>query len=298
MPHQQHLSDEQLLAELQRRMTSAPRTAEQARLQHDLEEMGAKLREAEQVKSYFLSSIRNELNNPLSSILGLSKTIASGSSMDPERLKAMASLIHQEAFNLDLQIRNIIAAAEIESGAVPPDIVTIDPAAIAESVRDLFAARIAHRRANVILEHADPHLRMNSDPYMVHMILSNLLANALEHGHAEGGVIIRTAPGADGGFVLSVKDHGLGIAEEEQKQLFRRFHQLDRGRSKQHGGHGLGLAIVNEFTEALGGTLEVRSAKGLGAEFIVSLPTFSIDHVVKGVAMESNTVLFGDAELF
>lgn len=292
------LTDDQLIAELHRRVSASGTGRYEAELQADVHELSEKLREAEQAKSYFLSSIRNELNNPLASILGLAQAIAAGAAPDMDRLRTMASLVHQEAFSLDLQIRNIIAAAEIESGEMVPRLSAVDIAAVAEGVRTLFAARIEQRQADVRIEALAAHAQVNSDPQLLRLILGNLLANAVEFGPAGGRIIIAIVTDADRNVTLSVKDNGTGISEEQQKRLFRRFGQLDAGRTKQHGGHGLGLAVVNECANALGGTIAVRSGKGLGTEFIVTLPALAPDMAVTGMALDGGTILFGKEESF
>jgi signal transduction histidine kinase len=292
------MTDDQLIDELQARLKEKRQSKDAREMLKQVEEVSARLREAEQVKSYFLSNIRNEINNPLASILGLSKTIADSNISDAERIRFMANLIHQEAFGLDFQIRNIIAAAEIESGEVAPDLSSINITSLVESVAALFEPRIKHRQVVVKIDSEDKNLLVNSDPYMLQMMLTNLLANAIEFSFPGNDILLKVRINSDHDLILSVKDYGIGIDAFHQKQLFNRFQQLDAGSTKQHQGHGLGLAIVNEFADALGGTVAVHSEKGKGAEFVITLPEFSIDKVVKGIAMEGNTVLFSDEEKF
>jgi signal transduction histidine kinase len=292
------LTDEQLLGEIRRRITLQRSTDDAGGILKEIGDLSARLRTAEEAKSYFLSNIRNEINNPLSSILGLSKAIADGALKDPERVQQMAAHIHKDAFSLDFQIRNIIAAAEIESGELAPNPSSNNITSLIEGIVAMFELRIKQRQINVKVESPDKELVVQSDPYMLHTMVANLLANAIQFSFPATEVLISVRKSSENALVLRVKDHGLGITPADQKQLFSRFHQVDTGRTKQHEGHGLGLAIVNEFADALGGGVAVRSEKGEGAEFIVTLPLIAVDKATQEVAMSSNTVLFGEEEKF
>src|SRR5690606_27460345 len=117
----ENLSNLQLLSELKKRLTDSENTiAEQRQLVHELSELNKKLEKSEEMKSQFLSNIKNEINNPLASILALSKNIiAKYTGLDPEAQKSLKH-IYNEAHSLDFQLSNIILAAELEAGQSSP----------------------------------------------------------------------------------------------------------------------------------------------------------------------------------
>lgn len=103
------------------------------------------------------------------------------------------------------------------------------------------------------------------------LAMDALLENAVRHT-VDGGRIELAAHGEDGSLALEVADDGDGIPLEAQRHVFDRFYRVDRGRSRDHGGAGLGLSIVQAVVHAHGGSVQVVSAPGRGARFIVRLP--------------------------
>jgi signal transduction histidine kinase len=111
-----------------------------------------------------------------------------------------------------------------------------------------------------------------SDPRLVRLILSNLLANAVKFTE-KGAVEVLLKRGPDGQQVLAVKDTGPGIRPEDQKSLFEPFLQLESTRALQQTGVGLGLALVRAMASALGGNVSLDSEVGRGSTFSVTIPT-------------------------
>ena len=110
------LTDEELIEELRRRMTTNTRSLEELKeLNEKLLEVNKKLEESEALKSHFISNITNEIINPFTSILGLSRSILAVKKENWKKVISMVALIHSEAFNLDFQLRNIFLAAKIEA---------------------------------------------------------------------------------------------------------------------------------------------------------------------------------------
>ncbi len=118
----ENYSDEDLLRELAERMARlADSKIQQKSLLKELETVNKKLKESEGLKTNFLSNIRNEIINPFTSILTLSKSIMSVDIKNTDKIRNMVSLIHSESFDLDFQFKNIFAAAAIEAGEFHPD---------------------------------------------------------------------------------------------------------------------------------------------------------------------------------
>jgi signal transduction histidine kinase len=110
-----------------------------------------------------------------------------------------------------------------------------------------------------------------ADPNRLHQILSNLVRNAIRHT-PEGGIVVLSAR-AEGDHVdIGVSDTGEGIAPEDLPHVFDRFYRADPSRTRSTGGAGLGLAIVRELVELMGGTVQADSTPGQGSTFTVSLP--------------------------
>lgn len=283
------LSDRELLAVMEERLEAKDRAyAGLVELTGKLEELNRKLIESEEVKSSFLSNIRNEINNPLTSVLTMSEVLISGGELpDHATLKSIIGMIHREAFSLNFQLRNIFAAAELEAGEAVPGFSSVDMDSVLRDVVSSLSHRAAEKKLAVCLD-VRGRLRERSfrtDAGKVHRIVANLLANAVEFS-PEGGEVSISAAAEDGWLGISVKDDGPGMDPGDLNLIFERFRQLDSGASKQHLGHGLGLSIVKATVDLLGGDVSVESSPGKGALFTVSVPEADLEASVGAISTD------------
>ncbi|MCM2264608.1 MAG: HAMP domain-containing histidine kinase [Desulfuromonadales bacterium] len=286
------LSDDELIEEIRQRFEFNRNALSDLRaVTHKLEMMNEKLQESERVKSQFLSNIRNEINNPLSAIMGLSGQLAT-CRQEPERSASTAAMIYAEAFNLDFQLQNVFMAAELEAGEAEPDYAMVDVVAVIAGCFDKLAPRIAEKR---IEAHNDlpAGLTFPTDAQKLEIIVINLLANAVEF-NPEGGRVTVTARERDSKLEIAVADTGPGIAAADREIIFDRFRQLDVGTTKGHRGHGLGLSICWSLAELLGGTLDVDSRSDAGSHFVLILPRPDVE--VKVQARDSNLFIFDQGD--
>lgn len=285
-------TDDELIDEIRQRFEFNRNALSDLRaVTRKLEEMNEKLKESERVKSQFLSNIRNEINNPLSAIMGLSSQLRS-CRQDPERCTGTAAMIYAEAFNLDFQLQNVFIAAELEAGEAAPDYALVDVQSVVSGCLDKLAQRIAEKQIEV---HNDLPLTLSfpTDAQKLEVIVINLLANAVEFD-PEGGQVTVTAAERETGLEIAVADAGPGIAAADREAIFDRFRQLDAGTTKEHRGHGLGLSICWALAELLGGTLDVDSRPGGGSRFVLILPRPAVE--VKVQARDANFFMFDQVD--
>lgn len=290
----QTLTNTELLNELNRRLEidTQPGSSAFKKLEEELRSVSALIRESEKEKSAFLSNVRNEINNPLTSILGLAESISRLSK--EEKIRSLSSLIHQQAFELDFQMRNIIIASEIETGDIQPMISKVNISSLLESQIDYLSLKIMASHVVVKLE-ADESLEFPTDSYLFQTICINLLANAIEFSGKAKLVKVK-AQVQENNLVLNVTDFGEGIAKDKQAFLFKRFSQLDSGSTKLHAGQGLGLAVVHELVSILNGEIELESSIHNGTSITIQLPMSSDQSNV--VSTYGNEVIFSDGEEF
>jgi len=273
------MSDDVLLEELKRRFLDNKKALyDLAKMNEKIEKLNVKLAESERLKSDFLSNIRNEINNPLTSILGLSREIAS-TKKDEQTKQLMAQSIYDEAFELDFQLRNIFIAAELEAGETQLNISRVNVAAFIKNLVSAFSRKALKKNLTVAVaccgaQPEDQGLLFNTDAERLHRVLANLLANAIEYNN-EGKTVHIEARKENGVLRVSIADEGIGVPKEERERLFDRFHQLDRGSTKKHRGHGLGLSTTKALVEMLGGKITVADADGGGCVFHVAVPESS-----------------------
>jgi len=292
------ITDEELINELQIRCVANKKSMQELEdITNELKKVNIKLTESEKMKTHFISNITNELINPFASILGLSKNILSAKKEQWDRVQNMVQLIHSEAFHLDFQLKNIFAAAEIEGGALTPDISIVDIVGVVHSAIDSFAHEISKKEIHIRLNlgEIDKILKFNTDSSKFYLIVCNLLSNAIKYSSATAVIDIGIFK-KDDNFSLSVTDYGIGIAEDHHEIIFDRFARLDIGINSINRGHGLGLSIVKAYLDILKGQIEVNSSIGKGAKFVVTLKEEELSSV-EGFSSDVNDVFF-EEEVF
>lgn len=271
------ISDKQLLKEIKQRLDERKKLEDEFdELNRDYLAVSKKLKDSEALKSHFISNISNEIVNPFTSILGLSKAILSVEKQDWKKVVSMVALIHSEAFNLDFQLRNIFVAAKIEAGEVTPNISKVNILNLVQSVIDSFS--IVSRKMGIEIElqfqieHGfGKNFFFKTDSEKLKLIISNLLNNALKYSFKDSRVIVKVWVD-DEVLYVSVQDFGTGISEKNQKVIFERFKRLDTGINSINRGHGLGLSITKALLDVIHGKIEIQSQKGEGSVFTIALP--------------------------
>ena len=263
------LTDLELLTELKLRFEeSDAMLKEERKLISELNAVNDKLLASEYLKSNFLSNIRNEINNPIASILELAKNIYEGK-MDCETMQKFGSLIFSEAFDLDFQLRNIFLSAEIEAGESPLSVISVDIVSLIKTVIDSFDNKIVKKAINFTFTNSiQENTIFKTDSEKLHLILSNLLANAIQF-NAQGGLITINSSIENNQLIVVITDSGIGISENQQEKIYDRFHQLEEGSTKTYGGHGLGLSITKALLEIIEGTISLESKLGHGTTFTI-----------------------------
>jgi signal transduction histidine kinase len=265
-------------------------------LEEEIRYLSLKLREAEQGKSDFLSNVRNEINNPLTSILGLTaRMIEIGKD---EKVSRLSRLVHHEVFELDYQMRNIFAASEVEAGEVKLLPSHVDILALIETQIQYLQPRTQVNNVKIqYINDSPPDTHFFTDASLLQTIIVNLLANAVEFSENNTVTIIRSKIEED--FLsIHVQDFGAGIDASLQKRIFERFQQLDSGSTKEHRGQGLGLAIVVEFVGMLGGGVSCDSHAKLGTIISIKLPALAAVSTSTNSTSFGNEILFNEGEQF
>ncbi|KKM03841.1 hypothetical protein LCGC14_1770370 [marine sediment metagenome] len=296
--HVKHITDIELVSEINRRLDEYNKALHDLKtLTRKLEQVNRKLQESEATKSNFLSNIRNEINNPLTSIMGLSRQLVSGDLDKSETLSVALNIFH-EAFDLDFQLNNIFMAAEIEAGESPVGVSNIEIGHFIDRIINAFSHKIKDKDLSVKFDcEGGPELVFKTDPLKLRAIVMNLIANAVEFS-IEGKPIRISAKNEDGRLVIAIADEGVGIANEEKELIFDRFRQIETGTQKSHRGHGLGLSVVKSLLNQMGGDIDFSCIAGQGCTFTVSVPEFVGDTPVDEYSEEGNEFIFGKEEEF
>jgi signal transduction histidine kinase len=290
------ITDGELIEELSNRFAKSRKAfSDLSVANRKLLEMNERLERSESLKSNFLSNIRNEINNPLSAIMGLAGHLASIGSGN-EEIASLSSLIGAEANILNFQLRNIFMAAELEAGEVGLSSEKVHIISALRSMVDSFVQNAAKKNVSInldIVSEEDDSIAV-IDVEKLQIIVSNLLANAIEYSINGGSVELSSSVGEDGCLHITVQDHGVGIAQEDQQRIFDRFVQLDTGTTRTHLGHGLGLSITKALVDLMQGSINLTSSPGEGTLLTITIPPCSILDDSDSFSEAGNLFLFDD----
>lgn len=248
-------------------LRSRTRQAEQtARLESEI---------ANRIKSEFISNMSHELRTPLNTVIGFSKLLAEHQrrNLKQEDVTEYARMIQDSAAHLLSLINEILDISKLQSGrysidAQETDLEDVLNAAIAPFVK-------AAASADVVLAYSVPANLppMRGDPQKLQQALGNLISNAVKFTLPGGTITVSAEARGREGSIVTIGDTGIGMEAEELKIALTPFGQVDGGKTRWREGAGLGLPIANALIGLHGGTMDVESAKGVGTEFRIFLPS-------------------------
>jgi two-component system OmpR family sensor kinase len=216
----------------------------------------------------FMADASHELRTPLSSIRGYAELFRHGARGRPEDLDKAMSRIESESARMTQLVDDLMLLARLDEGR-PMQAAAFDISQLAVEVA--ADASVADRQHQIHVDAPAPVEVVGDEP-RIRQVVNNLVRNAIVHTPA-GTLVEVSVGGEDGAFaVFRVADHGPGVSEEAAARIFERFVRLDRSRSRDHGGLGLGLAIVAAIVAAHHGTVRLETTPGGGATFVVRLP--------------------------
>jgi signal transduction histidine kinase/DNA-binding response OmpR family regulator len=221
-------------------------------------------------KDSFISIASHELRTPMTMMLGLSELLLDGEPPEDER-RSWYSTINRETKRLATILDDMLDVSKIQAGSVRLDIepVTIQQVA-ADVVADL-APQAIHHKLSVEVDGPIPQVLADSDK--VSQVLRNLLDNAVKYSPNGGPVTVTFQhKRAAGVVVMSVRDHGMGIAPADRKRLFTTFARGTQPELVAIRGTGLGLYIVRSLLDMMNGRIWLTSRRGKGTTFSVALP--------------------------
>ncbi|MBI3995092.1 MAG: sensor histidine kinase [Nitrospirae bacterium] len=242
----------------------------------ELSDMNIQLQEADRFKSEFFSNISHEFRTPLTSIMGYSQFILEeiGDDLTPKQRESILNI--QDSGTLLLEfINNLLDLSRIKANKMELHFGEF-------SIRSLFSSCLRAIRPMALKKSLKLESRIQdggliiwADEIKVKQILLNLLSNAVKFSHPQGTILVeaRSAdPNGKSTIELSVTDTGIGIRKEDLGRIFEEFRQADSSYTREYGGSGLGLTIVKQFAEMLGGEIQVESEFHKGSRFTLSLP--------------------------
>jgi signal transduction histidine kinase len=234
----------------------------------------AQARGSEERMRRFVADASHELRTPLTSIRGFAELYRQGAAGDPEDVRRLMQRIESEGARMGLLVEDMLLLARLDQQRP----LTIAPVDLAEVAGDAVHDARAVQPARPITLHLDESLAdvpvVLGDEARLRQVVGNLVTNALTHTPPGTRVTVSVAAAPDdpGVLVLRVADEGPGMEPGDAARAFERFYRVDASRTREAGGTGLGLAIVASLVAAHGGSVDLVTAPGEGATFVVRLP--------------------------
>lgn len=248
-----------------------------ARLATSFNEMAAslerqihQLEDLSRLQQRFVSDVSHELRTPLTTIRMAADLLFEGREQFDAPTARSAELLQTQLDRFEMLLADLLEISRYDAGAAVLDPEIVNLTGIVQRAADAVQP-LADRRGSELIVTADTDpASVECDPRRIDRILRNLLDNAVEHG--EGRPIEVTIGADESAVAVTVRDHGVGLTQDECARVFDRFWRADPARARTTGGTGLGLAIAHEDARLHGGRLEAWGEPGAGACFRLTLP--------------------------
>ncbi|MCA1032018.1 PAS domain-containing protein [Bacillus timonensis] len=240
---------------------------------HDITE----LKKLEQMRKDFVANVSHELRTPITSIKGFTETLLDGAMKDEQTLEYFLSIVLKESERLQTLIQDLLDLSKIEQQGFLLTIQNVRIDELLEEVIFILKAKAQDKEIDLSLEvDTEPNNVLEGDPHRLKQVFINLVSNGIAYTPRGGKVSVKVQESSKD-IEVCISDSGIGIDEKEIPRIFERFYRVDRDRSRNSGGTGLGLAIVKHLIEAHHGHISVKSKRGEGSTFIVTLSKKFVD---------------------
>ena len=231
--------------------------------------MAESLESTERRRLQLVGDVAHELRTPLTTLDGYLEGLEDGVIQPTE---PTWRLLRGETARLSHLVNDLQELWRAEARQLPLSATTIDVRAELEAVRERFAGQATEQGIELRLDLPSGPLSIRADQERLAQVLDNFASNAIRYSPAGASVVLAASADADE-VVIGVIDQGPGLTDEQAERVFERFYRVDPSRSRALGGSGIGLAIAQALTEAMGGRVWAESeGPGLGSTFRVALP--------------------------
>jgi signal transduction histidine kinase len=244
----------------------------------ELDDKAAQLRDANELKSRFLSYMSHEFRTPLTSMTSITGILLTGldGPLTPEQQKQV-EFLRASTRELTEMVNDLLDLAKVEAGRITISPEWFEMMDLFAALRGMFKPIVQSNSISLVFVEPEDDIKLYTDDKKLSQILRNFISNALKFTQA--GEVRVSARLLEGDIVeFAVADTGIGIAPEHVETLFNEFVQVNVPLQKRLRGTGLGLSLARKFAELLGGRVGVESEVGKGSRFWVTLPVKFVGH--------------------
>lgn len=247
------------------------------------------LKEAYEKQRQFAADASHELRTPLAVVMASADLLLMDQSITSPFLKQVISDVKSEVQKMSKLVGDLLMVARSDNNALKITIKKFDFGEILnQNIR--MMSPLAEKKQITLTGENITKVDMQADEQKIKQLVLILVDNAIKYTPNGGSVVVKIENIGEGRITFSVKDSGIGIAEEDQDKIFERFYRVDKARSREIGGNGLGLSIASEIVRLHEGKISVESKLGEGTKFIVELKLTFIEKKSSSIKNESPEV--------
>lgn len=232
----------------------------------------AQLNRRENYRREFLGNVSHELKTPLFTVQGYLLTLIDGAKEDPDVLDNYLSRANKGLDRLVAIVKDLDLISKLEASDTEIEKVPFNMVELVEDVFDLLEMKAKQRHVKLGFDKVYKFpIVVLGEKERIEQVLTNLVVNSIKYGKIGGNTTVKFENRGRDKIAVIVQDDGEGISPEDQKRIFERFYRVDKSRSRDQGGSGLGLSIVKHIVEAHDEKISVQSTLGKGTAFLFTM---------------------------
>ena len=224
------------------------------------------LRKMEAFRREFIADVSHELKTPIFAAQGFVHTLLDGAVEDKKVRNKFLKKAAKSLDGLDILVQDLLTISQMETGDIKMHYENFDIVDLTRDVFDQVERKAQKRKITLEVQFETEPIYVYADYQRIYQVLSNLIMNGIKYTPRDGLVKVIFTQNKEEVITL-IEDNGRGIPKEHIGRIFERFYRVEKSRSKEKGGSGLGLSIVKHIMEAHGSKVEVESEQGVGSKF-------------------------------
>jgi signal transduction histidine kinase len=246
-------------------------------LRATLDRQNKELQEANNSRKQFLSSVSHELKTPLTIIAGFVDLLSSEEdNMSEEERTETLDIIRRNANHLDVLINDILDISRLDAGTFKILPGAFNASLLIRDIESSFHSVLAKKRQSLAVEAPAEDIWLIADRTRISQVITNMVSNASKYSPEDTGIELTCE--VDGERLhVAVRDHGIGIPEEQRESLFTPFFRVDNETTRKVSGTGLGLVIAKSIVEMHSGEIRLESEQGMGTKIEFWLPDLTTE---------------------